>query len=235
MVRLLRGDAAAETVYGADPAATAADLVARGATRLHVVDLDAAFGEGSAAEAVGRIVDAAGPGVEVQVGGGLRDPATIAAVMARGAARAILGTAAIADPGLVRRAIEAHGPDRIAAALDVRGSVAVGAGWTAGAPAVALERAIGALLESGLRRFVVTAIERDGTLAGPDIGLLRRVVAAGAPEVVASGGIRSLGDLTAVADAGCAGGVVGRAFLGGGLDLGAAVAWARSWTGPAAR
>ena len=226
VVRLVRGDAGAETVYGADPGATARDLVARGATRLHVVDLDAAFGEGSAADAVASIASAAGPRVEVQVGGGLRDDAAIDDILARGAARAILGTAALADTALVARAIGRHGAGRIAAALDVRGPVAVGGGWTPDAAAVELGRATNALLEAGVRRFIVTAIERDGTLTGPDLALLRRTVEAGVPEVVASGGIRSIEDLSAVADAGCIGAVVGRALYAGGMDLAACVAWA---------
>jgi phosphoribosylformimino-5-aminoimidazole carboxamide ribotide isomerase len=226
VVRLVHGDAAAETVYGADPVATAADLVARGATRLHVVDLDAAFGEGSGAAVIEAIAVAVGPRVEVQVGGGLRDDDAIDRVLARGAARAILGTVALADPAFVERAIVRHGADRIAAALDVRGTVAVGGGWTQDAGGADLDRAAAALLDAGVRRFVVTAIERDGTLAGPDLALLRRVAAAGAPEVVASGGIRSLDDLEAVADAGCVGAVVGRALYAGGIDLAACVAWA---------
>jgi len=225
-VRLVRGDATTETVYGADPVATAVGLVARGATRLHVVDLDAAFAEGSAAATIAAIVAAVGPSVEVQVGGGLRDDVAIAEVLARGAARAIMGTVALSDPSLVARAVARHGPDRIAAALDVRGPVAVGDGWASDAGGVDLERATSALLDAGVRRFVVTAIERDGTLAGPDLPLLRRVTSMGAPEVVASGGMRSLEDLAAVADAGCVGAIVGRALYGGDLDLAACVAWA---------
>jgi phosphoribosylformimino-5-aminoimidazole carboxamide ribotide isomerase len=226
VVRLVRGDAGAETVYGSDPAETAADLVARGATRLHVVDLDAAFGEGSATDAIVAITAAVGRDVEVQVGGGLRDDAAIDGILARGAARAILGTIALADPGLVARAVARHGPERIAAALDVRGRVAVGDGWTRSATGADPGRATDALLRAGVRRFIVTAIDRDGTLAGPDLALLRRTVEAGAPEVVASGGIRSLEDLVAVAEAGCTGAVVGRALYAGGLDLAASLAWA---------
>ena len=235
VVRLLRGDAARETVFGTDPRTTAEDLVRRGAARLHVVDLDGAFGEGSGGGAMASILETVGPAVEVQVGGGLRDAAAVERVLALGAARAILGTTALVDPASVGRAIARHGPGRIAVALDVRGSMAVGDGWVGGASAVALDRAIAVLLDEGVRRFVVTAIERDGMLAGPDLDLLRRTRAVGAPEIVASGGIRSLDDLAAVADAGAVGAIVGRAIYAGGLDLAAAAAWARSWTGPASR
>jgi len=232
VVRLVRGDAARETVFGTDPESMARDLVRRGATRLHVVDLDGAFGDGSALDAVVGVVEAVGSSVEVQVGGGLRDAAAVDGVLARGAARAILGTTALGDPASVGRAITRHGAERIAVALDVRGSVAVGEGWVGSAAVVALDRAVETLLEQGVRRFVVTSIEHDGTLSGPDIDLLRRVRAVGAVEVIASGGIRSLEDLVAVADAGCVGAVVGRAIYGGGLDLTVAVAWAGSWKRP---
>ena len=226
VVRLLRGDASAETVYGVDPVAVAIDLVERGASRVHVVDLDAALGDGDARGALRAIVQAVGRSIEIQVGGGLRDAAAIARVLDDGADRAILGTAALKDPGLVRAAIERHGRDRIAVALDVRGSVAVGDGWVTTAIGRPLEDAVAALDGTGIRRFVVTSIVRDGTLEGPDLDLLARVLAAGAREVVASAGIRSIADLTAVAEVGCVGAIVGRATYDGRLDPGIAEAWA---------
>jgi len=226
VVRLLRGDATAETVYGVDPEATSVDLVARGASRLHIVDLDAALGDGDARGALRAIVRAVGPSVEIQVGGGLRDAAAIARVLDDGAHRAILGTAALRDPMLVRAAVERHGADRIAVALDVRGPVAVGDGWVATAIARPLEDAVTALDGIGVRRFVVTSIARDGTLDGPDLGLLARVIAAGVPEVVASAGIRSIADLAAVAEIGCVGAIIGRATYDGRVDPAVAAAWA---------
>jgi phosphoribosylformimino-5-aminoimidazole carboxamide ribotide isomerase len=226
VVRLVHGDPGAETVYGEDPATTARDLVRRGATRLHVVDLDAALGEGGAPDTIRSIAATVGSDVEVQVGGGLRDASGIDAALAAGASRVVLGTAALRDPGLVADAVARHGAQRIAVALDVRGGIAVGEGWSPAAPGRPYGAVVRDLAAVGVRRFIATAIARDGTLDGPDLALLAAIVACGAPEVVASAGIRSLADLVAAADAGCVGAVVGRATYDGGLDPAVASAWA---------
>jgi phosphoribosylformimino-5-aminoimidazole carboxamide ribonucleotide (ProFAR) isomerase len=120
--------------------------------------------------------------------------------------------------------IARHGPDRIAVALDVRDGLAVGHGWVPGTPGTPVLEALERLEEVGVSTFVVTAIDRDGLLGGPDLDLLRRVVDATTAGVIASGGIARPDDLLAVRDLGCGGAIVGRALYDGTLDLAGALA-----------
>src|ERR1700675_324664 len=165
VVRLRQGDFAKETVYGDDPAAVAEAFVEAGARWLHVVELDGAR-SGSAVHgaSVAAIVAAVGTLAKVEVAGGLRDEAAVAAVLAAGASRAVVGTAALADPAFVRRLVATHGADRIVAAIDVRDGMAVGHGWAAGSAGVDVVEAIERLSGAGVKTFEVTAIERDGLL-----------------------------------------------------------------------
>jgi phosphoribosylformimino-5-aminoimidazole carboxamide ribotide isomerase len=228
VVRLREGDFARETVYGSDPAEVARGFAAAGASWIHVVDLDGARGgERRQTAVVERIVDAAGPAVRCQVAGGLRDEASVEAALAVGAARAVVGTAALRDPALVDRLVERFGPARIAVALDVRDGLAVGQGWVPGSPGVPAEEALRALADRGVRSFIVTAIERDGILLGPNLDLLRHMVALGRGQVIASAGVSSLEDLAAVRSLGCAGAIVGRALYEGRLGLADALRFAR--------
>lgn len=213
-VRLAQGDYARETVHDPDPLEAARRWIAQGARVLHVVDLDGArSGRPENLDATRRI---ASLGVPVQLGGGLRDAAAIDAALEAGAARVVLGTAAVRDPGLVTAAIEAHG-DRVAVALDARGGrVAVG-GWLERSNADPAEL-LGAMAARGVRRFLYTPIEVDGTLDGPVLdglpGLAGAAARAGA-ELIYSGGIGSLDDLRRVAALGLPsleGVVVGRAL-----------------------
>ena len=224
VVRLSEGDFARETVYGTDPAEVARGFVAAGAGWIHVVDLDGARdGARRQIEAVSRIVAAAGEGTACEVAGGLRDEETVAGVLGAGAARAVVGTAALRDPDFVARLIARFGAERIAIALDVRDGLAVGQGWVPGASGVPVEEALAALADRGARTFIVTAIERDGLLTGPNLELLGRMVALGRGEIVASAGVSSLADISAVRAVGCIGAVVGRAIYEGRLDLGEAL------------
>jgi phosphoribosylformimino-5-aminoimidazole carboxamide ribotide isomerase len=224
VVRLSEGDFARETVYGPDPAEVARGFVAAGAGWIHVVDLDGARdGARRQIEAVSRIVAAAGEGTACEVAGGLRDEETVAGVLGAGAARAVVGTAALRDPDFVARLIARFGAERIAIALDVRDGLAVGQGWVPGASGVPVEEALAALADRGARTFIVTAIERDGLLTGPNLELLGRMVALGRGEIVASAGVSSLADISAVRAVGCIGAVVGRAIYEGRLDLGEAL------------
>jgi phosphoribosylformimino-5-aminoimidazole carboxamide ribotide isomerase len=224
VVRLSEGDFTRETVYGADPEEVARRFAAAGARWIHIVDLDGAReGEPRQAEVVTRIVAAVGPGMSREVAGGLRDEATVDAALAAGAARAVIGTAALRDPALVERLVTRLGPDRIAIALDVRDGMAVGQGWIPGEPGVPAHGALTMLADRGARTFIVTAVERDGLLAGPNLELLGRMVALGRGEVVASAGLASLEDIAAVRALGCAGAIVGRALYEGRVDLAAAV------------
>jgi phosphoribosylformimino-5-aminoimidazole carboxamide ribotide isomerase len=224
VVRLAKGDFAHETVYGTDPREVARSFVKAGARWIHVVDLDGArSGKRRQTEAVARIVAAAGPGVSCEVAGGMRDEGAVAAALVAGAARAVVGTAALRDPEFLLRLVTLFGAERIAVALDVRDGMAVGEGWVAGAPGVPADETLSALADRGARTFIVTAIERDGMLSGPDLDLLGRMIAVGRGDVIASAGISSLEDITAVRALGCAGAIVGRAIYEGHVNLADAV------------
>jgi len=230
VVRLRQGDFARERVYDDDPAAVARRFGEAGAAWIHVVDLDGAKdGERrqlAAVDAIVRAIDSVGitgRRPRLQVAGGLRTPDAVDAALSAGADRVVIGTAALRDPGFVAAAIERHGADRIAVALDVRGGVAVGDGWVAGSQGLAVEPAIAALSDAGVRTLAVTAIDRDGLLAGPDLDLLGRVRAASGADILASGGVASIDDLLAIRRIGCRGAIVGRAIYDGRIDLAEAI------------
>jgi len=224
VVRLAEGDFARETVYGEDPAAVARQFAGNGARWIHVVDLNGAKdGRRRQTGAVEAIVAAAGSGVACEVAGGLRDEEAVAAVLGMGAARAVVGTAALRDPGFVARLVRQFGEDRIAVALDVRGGLAVGQGWVPGAEGVPVDQALGELSDRGARTFIVTAIERDGLLTGPDLVLLARLAGLDRGRIIASAGVSSIADLRATREAGCAGAVIGRAIYEGRIDLAEAI------------
>ncbi len=221
VVRLLRGDFRHETSYGdEDPVAVAMAFVDGGAQWLHVVDLDGArAGHPVHGPVIERIVAAVGSRAAVEVAGGLRTVEAVTGILASGAARAVVGTAALSDSSFPARLVAMHGPDRIAVSLDVRDGVAVGAGWVAGAAGVPLDLALGGLTAAGVRWIEVTAIDRDGTLGGPDLDLLRKGIAERSLRTIASGGIASVDDLRDVRALGCAGAIVGRALYDGTLSL----------------
>lgn len=225
VVRLMRGDFGAEMVYADDPEETARSFVAEGAGWLHVVDLDGARAGTPRQGAVVRAIEAAvGERARVQVAGGLRDETTVRAALAAGAARVVVGTAALTDPTFAVRLVDCHGPARIAAAIDVRDGLAIGEGWLAGADGRPVEEAIQALGAAGIETFMVTAIARDGTLAGPDLALLERLVGLVQGRLVASGGIGTLDDLRHVQALGCAGAILGRALYERRFTLAEAIA-----------
>jgi phosphoribosylformimino-5-aminoimidazole carboxamide ribotide isomerase len=224
VVRLAEGDFSRETIYGNDPAQVARSFVDAGACWIHVVDLDGARdGARRQSEAVLSIVGAAGEGIACEVAGGLRDDDAVAAVLDAGAARAVVGTAALRDPDFVERIVVRFGATRIAIALDVRDGVAVGQGWVPGTAGVPVGEALTTLADRGANTFIVTAIERDGLLSGPNLDLLERMVSLGRGDIVASAGVSSLDDVVAVWRIGCAGAVIGRALYEGKLDLADAV------------
>jgi phosphoribosylanthranilate isomerase len=220
-VRLVQGAAGTETGYG-DPLEAALAWQQAGAQWVHLVDLDAAFGRGSnrelLAEVVGRL------DVAVELSGGIRDDASLAAALATGCARVNIGTAALEDPAWCARAIAAHG-DRVAVGLDVRGTTLAARGWTqeGGDLWEVLER----LDRDGCARYVVTDVTKDGTLRGPNLDLLRAVCARTDRPVVASGGVSSLDDLSAIAELvplGVEGAIVGKALYAGAFTLEQALA-----------
>jgi phosphoribosyl isomerase A len=215
-VRLAQGAAGTETSYG-DPLAAARDWQRAGARWIHLVDLDAAFGRGSNAELLASIVRQVD--VAFEVSGGIRDDASLAAALATGCERVVIGTAALEDPDWVRAAIAVH-RERIAVGLDVRGTRLAARGWTR--EGGELDEVLDRLESDGCPRYVVTDILKDGMLRGPNLDLLRRVCTRAARPVIASGGVSSLNDLRAIAalsPAGVEGVIVGKALYAGAFTL----------------
>lgn len=220
-VRLVRGAAGSETHYGA-PLDAALAWQAAGAQWVHLVDLDAAFGRGSNADLLAELVGRLD--VAVELSGGIRDDASLAAALATGCRRVNIGTAALEAPDWVARIIGAYG-DRIAVGLDVRGTTLSARGWTQDGGQ--LFDVLARLDAAGCSRYVVTDVHRDGTMTGPNLGLLRDVCAATGAPVVASGGVSSLEDLRAVASLvplGVEGAIVGKALYAGAFTLPEALA-----------
>lgn len=215
-VRLERGEFDRVTERVPDPASLAARYAAAGARLIHVVDLDGARTGRLRPELFARIARAAAP-ARVQASGGIRSPDDAEALLAAGAVRVVVGTAAFAEPGALDLFVRALGT-RLVVALDVRaGRVAI-AGWR-GATGLTAAEAAERCAAAGVPRILCTAIDRDGTLAGPDLALLSDVRAAAGLPVLAAGGISSDADLAAVAETGCEGAIVGRALLAGRLPL----------------
>jgi phosphoribosylformimino-5-aminoimidazole carboxamide ribotide isomerase len=223
-VRLRQGEADRETVYGGDPLHVARAFADAGAAWVHVVDLDAAFGDGSNRALIRQMAESLP--LKVQTGGGLRAEADLDEVLGAGVARAVIGTAALENPELVRRAVARWGADRIAVGLDARGRRPAARGWTeeSGHDLFGVARA---LVEAGARTLVYTDIDRDGMLAGPNLDTSAELAARAGAEVIVSGGMRGMEDVEAVlervrAGARLAGAIVGRALYEGRLDLAAA-------------
>jgi 1-(5-phosphoribosyl)-5-[(5-phosphoribosylamino)methylideneamino] imidazole-4-carboxamide isomerase/N-(5'phosphoribosyl)anthranilate isomerase len=220
-VRLVQGAAGSETGYG-DPLAAALAWQRAGASWIHLVDLDAAFGRGGNADLLARIVrrlDAA-----VELSGGIRDEQSLARALRTGCARVTIGTAALENPDWVRSVIARHG-QRIAVGLDVRGTRLAARGWTADGGD--LHATLDRLNAEGCARYVVTDVLADGTLRGPNLSLLREVCARTTAPVVASGGVSSLADLRAIASLaplGVEGAIVGTALYTGAFTLEQALA-----------
>jgi len=195
-VRLLRGDYARETAYDSDPVDAAKRWAGEGAEFLHVVDLDGAkAGEPRNLDAIRRI--AAAVECPIQVGGGLRDPDSVAAILDAGAARVVIGTAALRDPEFLDAAVQNHG-DAVVVSVDTRGGKVSLSGWTETSD-VEAPKAVADLTERGVQRFLCTAIEVDGTMEGPAIEQLNGIAAATSSQVIASGGVGDLSHLETLA------------------------------------
>ncbi len=215
-VRLVQGELARESIYGA-PLEVALEFQAAGAEWLHLVDLDAAFDRGSNAALLAEVVGALD--IKVELSGGIRDDESLRRALATGCARVNLGTAALEDPEWTARVIDEFG-DRIAVGLDVRGHVLAARGWTK--EGGDLFETLSRLDKDGCVRYVVTDVTKDGTLAGPNLELLKSVCAATTKPVVASGGISSLLDIQALCDlnsTGVEGAIVGKALYAGAFTL----------------
>jgi phosphoribosylformimino-5-aminoimidazole carboxamide ribotide isomerase len=206
-VRLHQGDYDAVVERAGEPVALARRFAEAGAGRVHLVDLDGARSGRVRPELVRAIADAAAPAL-IQASGGIRSLADARALLSAGADRVIVGTAAVEDPTPWAEALGAQ----LVVALDVRDGQVRTAGWTAGS-GLSLADAVERCLAAGVARVHCTAIDRDGTLAGPDLELVRTVAASGL-RVLAAGGVRSPQDVAALAEAGAEAAVVGRALLG---------------------
>ena len=217
-VRLLRGDMDKATVFNDDPAAQALEFVAAGCEWLHLVDLNGAFaGQPVNAAAVESILGQTN--TPAQLGGGIRDMATIEMWLSKGLARVILGTVAVENPDLIRGAARAF-PGKVAVGIDARGGRVATKGWAeeTNVDAVDLARSFE---DAGVAAIIYTDINRDGAMQGPNIEATADLARAVTIPVIASGGVSSLGDLIALRDCGIAlnGAISGRALYDGALDL----------------
>ncbi|MFD2174942.1 1-(5-phosphoribosyl)-5-[(5-phosphoribosylamino)methylideneamino]imidazole-4-carboxamide isomerase [Rhodobacter lacus] len=221
-VRLLHGEMDKATVFGTDPAAQAAQFEAAGCEWVHLVDLNGAFAgapvNAAAVEAIlARIT------VPAQLGGGIRDMATIEGWLSKGLARVILGTVAVENPALVREAAKAF-PGQVAVGIDARGGRVATKGWAEETDVMVTDLAK-SFEDAGVTAIIYTDILRDGAMTGPNIAATEALARAVSIPVIASGGVSSLPDLIALRDTGViAGAISGRAIYDGALDLRAALA-----------
>ena len=222
-VRLLRGEMAAATVFNDDPAAQARAFVDAGAQWVHLVDLNGAFAgkpvNGAAVDSILAAVD-----VPCQLGGGIRDMATIEGWLAKGLARVILGTVAVENPDLVRQAARAF-PGQVAVGIDARKGRVATKGWATETDVMVTDLAR-AFEDAGVAAIIYTDIDRDGAMQGPNVQATADLARATSIPVIASGGVSSLADLIALRDCGAPlnGAISGRALYDGALDLRAALA-----------
>lgn len=219
-VRLTRGSYEDVTVYSGDPVGLAERWCAEGAGFLHVVDLDGARdGAPRSAELIREI--ARRSTVPIQAGGGIRDTAAVGLLLESGVERVVIGTAAVTDPGFLDDAIESFGSDSFVVALDTRRGRISLSGWQEDSDVTAAELA-SQLDSRGVEHFLVTAIEVDGTMEGPDLELLELVSSRVGSPVIASGGIgslRDLQDLVGLEGAAIEGVILGRALYEGAFSL----------------
>jgi phosphoribosylformimino-5-aminoimidazole carboxamide ribotide isomerase len=228
VVRLVQGDPSQETQYSLDPAAVAAEWERRGARRLHLVDLDGAFaGHPANREALTAILRSIR--IPAQVGGGLRTLQAVEDALGLGAAVAVVGTAAIRQPAFLEAACRAF-PWRVALAIDARDGLVAASGWTEESAVRATDLAARAGVLP-LAAIIYTDIRRDGMLQGPDLEGLARMADASPALLIASGGIRSVEDIRALAQlrpGRVAGAIIGKALYDGRLALEAALAAAEA-------
>ena len=215
-VRLFQGELAKESNYGL-PVEVAKEFSAEGASWIHLVDLDAAFGIGSNFELIQEVISSVD--IKVELSGGIRDDDSLKRALSTGCNRVNLGTAAIENPEWTAKVIGQYG-EKIAVGLDVRGHTLATRGWTE--QGGDLFEMISKLDSAGCSRYIVTDVTKDGTLTGPNLELLREVCAATSAPVIASGGISALQDLIdlrAMTNLGIEGAIVGKAIYSGAFSL----------------
>lgn len=213
-VRLSRRDATEVTPYDEDPAALAERFAMQGARRLHIVDLDRAFGDGDNSGVIGRIITRVGSHVQIQLGGGLRNAERLREVRDLEVTRFVLGSAAYTDPSLLAQALEILGVPRIAVGIEARNGLAVLHGWQQSTTVFARDIAV-QVAQAGVRTIIYTDIARDGMLQGPDlVGAVQIQELCGAG-VIMSGGVSSLDDVIRAKASALAGVIIGRALYEG--------------------
>jgi phosphoribosylformimino-5-aminoimidazole carboxamide ribotide isomerase len=215
VVRLVRGDAANKVVYSSEPAEIAKKWEAAGADMLHVVDLDAAFGTGSNSDAIAKVVSSVK--VPVEVAGGIRTQEAAKGALEK-AARVVIGTMAYSDPEAVKKLAKKH-PGKVVVSIDQAGGQVMVKGWKESS-GVKVEDAISQFLAIGIKDFLLTSIERDGTLEGPDMATLASTVAfSDRARIIASGGIACVEDAIRVKSVGCSAVILGKAMYDGKVSV----------------
>ena len=229
-VRLFKGDYDQMTVYSENPPGIAEAFIKAGARRIHTVDLEGAR-DGSTPNldtvlAIKKAADAAAAAADgsrafVEIGGGIRDDSTVAKYLDAGIDRVILGTAAVKDQAFLARCVEKHG-DRIAVGIDVRDGFVAVKGWTE-LSQYRLEEFARMMQDAGVRTIICTDISRDGAMRGTNRGLYRQLSESLDIDIVASGGVSSIGDVEALTELGIHGAIIGKAYYTGAIDLAEAV------------
>ena len=216
-VRLYQGDYSRETVYADDPVEVALRWESLGASRIHIVDLDGArSGNPDNLAVVERIVNTVN--VPVQMGGGVRSLDSARAIIEAGVQRVMLGTVAVRDPQIVHDACAQFGSDAVVVAVDSKdGKVAV-SGWTSASEIQATDL-VASMMEAGVRTFLCTDISRDGTLSGPNYGLMRDLITVAGNGIIAAGGIAAISHLQCLSQTGVGGAVIGKALYTGDINL----------------
>ena len=219
-VRLYKGDYAQMTVYSDDPVSVARDFAAAGASHIHLVDLEGAkIGKPANLDTIAKIVEATG--LFAEVGGGIRDMETVDSYLSIGVSRVILGTAAVKDPVFLQAALDKYG-EKIAVGVDLKDGFVAIKGWTETSDLKA-EDFFEKMQNMGVKTIICTDISRDGVMKGANRELYRELSSKFAIDLIASGGVSSMEDVTALAEMKLHGAIIGKAYYIGAVDLKQAV------------
>lgn len=223
-VRLYKGDYAQMTVYNEDPGTVAADFAAKGASWIHMVDLEGAkLGTTPNLDTICRVKERTG--LRCQVGGGIRNMETVSRYLDAGLDRVILGTAAVADPDFAKRAVDAYG-EKIAIGVDIRDGFVAVKGWTEKSSLEAF--AFCSQMEAiGIKTLICTDISKDGAMQGPNDGLYKKLSQQLGMQIIASGGVSCIDDIRRLAQMDIHGAIVGKAYYTGAVNLAEAIEVAR--------
>lgn len=210
VVRFVKGDPKTAIIYSDDPVKTAEKWAQEGVHAIHVVDLDSALGTGANnREYISKITEAVT--IPIQVGGGIRDFQYASSLLKQGVSRIVVGTLAFKDPAVVKKMTDSFGHEKVAVALDYVGDNVVVRGWTT-STGISIQDAVTKFQNLGANIFLMTSVERDGTLIGPDYHTLRNVLNTSPVKIIASGGISSLNDLVHLKEIGVYGAIIGKAL-----------------------